>query len=87
MAHPTLHLLACQYIDEQVRRGMFVAGTVPAVRWHLRSFLRFAGYYVGPDDITPQLVEAWLGEHQLARSTLRHRLSWFRAWCRYGKAS
>lgn len=82
MYHPTLDFLVCQYIDDRVRRGHFVAQTVPAVRWHLRSFTRWAGD-IEPHAISALVVEDWLGAYPLARSTMRHRLSWFRGWCRW----
>lgn len=82
MRHPTLTDLAALYIDEQHRRGTFGTSTLPGVRWHLRSFCRFAGP-VGPAAVTPAMVDAWLSSERLAKSTLRHRLSWFRGWCRW----
>lgn len=83
MDHSTLEDLADVYIAERHGRGDFGATTVPGVRWHLRSFCAFAGPAAGPERITPVVVDAWLASEQLARSTLRHRLSWFRGWVRW----
>lgn len=81
MAHSTLEDLAYAYIAERYRRGDISKATVPALRWHLRAFCRFAGP-MDPGDISEALVDAWLSSEPLARSTVRHRLSWFRGWCR-----
>lgn len=82
MSHLTLGSLLEPYVSERLRRGEFSPQTLPAVRWHLRSFCRFAGP-IAPADITPLLVDAWLASEQLARSTIRHRRSWFRGWVRW----
>jgi site-specific recombinase XerD len=82
MVQATLADLADAYIAERYRRGDFGKSTVPAVRWHLRAFCRYAGA-VDPGDISAALVDAWLGSEPLAKSTVRHRLSWFRGWCRW----
>lgn len=77
-----LAVLAGLYVNDRYRRGDFSTGTVPCVRWHLRSFCRFAGN-ITPALITAALVDAWLCSEELARSTVRHRLSWFRGWCHW----
>lgn len=82
MAHPTLEQLVAEYVSARTRRGDFGQTTIPCVTWHLRSFCRFAGQ-IDPESITPVMVDAWLSSTQLARSTLRHRLSWFRGWVRW----
>jgi integrase/recombinase XerD len=82
MVQATLEDLALAYIAERYRRGDFGKATVPAVRWHLRAFCRFAGP-MDPSEISEALVDAWLCSEPLARSTVRHRLSWFKGWCRW----
>src|SRR5687767_11651694 len=84
MVHPTLTLLdlTVLYLAERHRRGDLEAVTLPGLRWHLRSFCRFAGP-ISPGGITAALVDAWLSSERLARSTVRHRLSAFRSWCRW----
>lgn len=82
MSQPILIGLADLYVSDRHRRGDFGTSTIPAVRWHLRSFCRYAGD-IDPARITPALVDEWLCSERLARSTVRHRLSWFRGWCRW----
>jgi integrase/recombinase XerC len=71
--------LAALYLSERHRRGDPAAITLPGIRWHLRSFCRFA---VGAE-MTPALVDAWLSSERLSKATVRHRLSAFRGWCRW----
>lgn len=82
MDHLNLGSLLELYVSDRHRRGDFGTSTLPAVRWHLRSFCRFAGP-IGPGQISPALIDEWLCSAPLARSTVRHRLSWFRGWCRW----
>jgi site-specific recombinase XerD len=78
----SLSELAALYLAERHRRGDLQTITLPGIRWHLRSFCRFAGP-IRPEEISPPLVDAWLSSERLARSTLRHRLSAFRTWSRW----
>lgn len=82
MAVPELPPLVRIYLREALRSGLYAPTTLPSVQSNLMAFCRHVGN-IPPSAITAAHVEAWLGSGRLARSTVRHRFSQVRGFCRW----